>query len=208
MTWFAKMVYDYLKFMVDETLRSKLIGFGVNSHHEMLSILGPSIFQKFLDLRNLDISSTETTSMVERDTVPQSITQIVTVRRGNITLKAGVLHEIAVEVDPSNLSAVSWKFTSDRPIKFEMSIFKVERDHKVHEFPVVPAAELSTGDGIIELKEKGCLMLRWCASKNAGSYFWNCGTTFTQLNYELETVPKKQESVTASAIGLMMLNTA
>jgi hypothetical protein len=53
MTWFMRKVYSYVKWTVSEQIRNHLVGFGIDSHTEMLAVLGPHCFAKFLELRNI-----------------------------------------------------------------------------------------------------------------------------------------------------------
>ena len=140
---------------------------------------------------------------IETDRVCQQ--SITVLKKGIVALKPGVLHEIAVEVDPSKVSAVRWKFSSNSFMKFEMNFFRMigSGNAVINSSSIVPLTEVKVADGIVESIEKGCILFRWTAKDVTGSSwnFWNCGNT-TEFEYELETVPRPQELLATAEIAM------
>ena len=132
------------------------------------------------------------------------------VRRGDVKLSSGVSHEVMIEVDPDRASAVLWKFSAlSQPLAFTAMFFRMNHDPNdpiLKDENVVAPTRLETGEGLIEVQERGCLLLRWTNEKPSALKFWSsCLRSENSVKYEVESVPRNKDDFAASAIGLLML---
>ena len=133
------------------------------------------------------------------------------VRRGDVRIRPGRAHEVMNEVDPDRVSAVRWKFTANtQPVAFSATFFRMNHDPDdpiMECVNVVPIVRLATGEGLIEVHERGCLLLRWTNEKpSAFNVVSSWLQTENSVSYEVESVPRARDSYAASAIGLLMLS--
>ena len=133
------------------------------------------------------------------------------VRSGDVKLGPGLTHEVMIEVDPDRVSAVRWKFSAlPQPVSFSAMFFHMNYDPDepiLKDVNVVPLTRLASGEGLIEIQTKGCLLLRWKHEKASALMFWSsCFSGEIGVNYEVESVPRNHDNFAASAIGLLMLS--
>ena len=162
-------------------------------------------------LQDGDVSRTPTEPGSTKEIIP---VQCV-VRRGDIKLRLGASHEVMIEVDPNRTSAVRWKFSAQaKPLAFSAVFFRMNHDSNdpmLNDVKVVPLTHLTKGEGLIEVRETGCLLLRWANERPSALIFWSScmrGETSVNCNYEVECVPRNKDGFAASAIGLLMLSGA
>jgi hypothetical protein len=135
------------------------------------------------------------------------------VRRGDVELRPGMSHEVMIEVDPDRTSAVRWKFSAmSAPLAFSTVFFRLNHDPNdpmLQDVNVVASKRLATGEGLIEVQERGCLLLRWTNEKASALIFWSScsrGENSVNCDYEVESVPRNKDTFAASALGLLMLS--
>ena len=162
-------------------------------------------------LQDGDVSRTPTEPGSTKEIIP---VQCV-VRRGDIKLRLDASHEVMIEVDPNRTSAVRWKFSAQaKPLAFSAVFFRMNHDSNdpmLNDVKVVPLTHLTKGEGLIEVRETGCLLLRWANERPSALIFWSScmrGETSVNCNYEVECVPRNKDGFAASAIGLLMLSGA
>lgn len=132
-------------------------------------------------------------------------------RQGDVTIRSGKGHEIMIEVDPSKISAVQWRFSCSRSqtLGFSATLFRMNPDKDnpmLNLEKVVPSMILDSGEGIVEVPDRGCILLRWSNTEVSSYRFWSgCARRDITLSYSVKRVTKQDEPVAASALGLLML---